>query len=77
MKCNYCDETAESKLLVRSSMVNGIVKSIDICLSCFWFKRIRVAMKDGKILSKKKAIGKPELSGRSDSTSLRERTHEK
>ncbi len=54
MKCTYCGETDESSLITRSSIINGCVETIDICSSCFWFKKVNVTIKNDKISSKQR-----------------------
>lgn len=40
-KCLYCQENDESKLIMSSRLVNGTVKTIDICFRCFWLDKFR------------------------------------
>jgi len=36
MPCKFCGERDESKLIMSSRLVNGIVETIDICFKCYW-----------------------------------------
>ena len=36
MRCKYCNEVDESRLIMSTRLVNGRVETIDICLRCFW-----------------------------------------
>ena len=47
MACEFCDEKDKSRLGMRSRVVNGKVKTVEICFSCLGKK----LMQDGKLLS--------------------------
>ena len=55
MKCKYCNEMDESKLLMRSTVIKSQVETITICTSCLWEKLTPTEAKNGKILPKKKS----------------------
>lgn len=52
MRCRYCGESDESRLIMSTRNVNGKVETIDICLSCFWIERFKAEVKgeDGSVL---------------------------
>ncbi|MBI5614233.1 hypothetical protein HY947_04880 [Candidatus Gottesmanbacteria bacterium] len=64
-QCNYCDETDESRLAIRSSFVKGEVKHEWVCLSCM---RIFILLfvtgrENGNALSERKAQNGKSLLG--------------
>jgi len=56
MACEFCGEKDKSKLGMRSSVVNGKVKTVEICSSCLGEKLMLDKSKNGKLLSKRKPI---------------------
>ncbi|MBW2173221.1 MAG: hypothetical protein JRF64_00970 [Deltaproteobacteria bacterium] len=56
MKCKYCKEKDESKLLMRTSAAEGIAETINICTSCLWQRVLEQKIQDGNLLSKKASI---------------------
>ena len=65
MQCKYCAESEESRLMTRTSLVNGKVETIDVCLECWWSKEVHGKTEDGNLLSKQepgKGIGSPKAS---------------
>jgi hypothetical protein len=67
MACKYCGDSDESKLMMRSSLINGRVETIDICTGCFWFKKFNPEREHGNALSKKEPIER-RISPKSQST---------
>lgn len=53
MACKFCNEKDESKLVMRSSVVNGKVETVNICSSCLWEQLLDDHSEDGNLLSKK------------------------
>lgn len=53
MACEYCDEKDESRLVTRSSVVNGKVETVTICTPCLWEQLLDDHGEDGNLLSKK------------------------
>lgn len=53
MTCEYCDEKDESMLVMRSSVVNGKVETVNICTSCLWKQLLDDKSEDEKQLSDK------------------------
>ncbi len=58
MACEFCGEEDKSRLGMRSSVVNGEVKTMDICSSCLGKKLIPSETENGKLLSKEKQFGR-------------------
>ncbi len=46
--CKYCGEKDKSRLMTRSTVVEGKVETIDICLECWWSKEIHGKEENGK-----------------------------
>lgn len=53
MPCKFCNEKDDSKLAMRSTVVNGKVETVQICTSCLWGKLTNDAIEDGNVLSEK------------------------
>lgn len=56
MECKICNEKDESKLVLRSTVVNQKVETIQICTSCLWEKLLNDENDDGNLLSGKESI---------------------
>ncbi len=56
MACKYCGEKDQSKLMIKSEVVNCRVEKINICLNCWWFKEINTDGKNGNLLPEKESI---------------------
>ena len=54
MACEFCGEKDKSRLGMRSSVVNGKVKTVEICSSCLGEKLMQDKSKNEKLLSKGK-----------------------
>jgi hypothetical protein len=53
MACKYCNDKDESKLVMRSRVVNGKVETVNICTSCLWEQLLNDHSEDGTLLSNK------------------------
>lgn len=56
MGCKYCNEHAQSDLVVRTGVVDGRLETITICTSCLWEKVLSPKVEDGNLLSEKESI---------------------
>ena len=54
MACEFCGEKDNSRLGMRSSVVNGKVETVEICSSCLGEKLMFAEIESGKLLSKGK-----------------------
>jgi len=52
MVCKYCNEKDESKIVMRSTVVDGRVETENICTSCLWEQLLNDHSEDGNLLSK-------------------------
>jgi len=48
MECKYCAEKDETRLMTRSTVIEGIVETIDICLECWWIIEVHGEGENGK-----------------------------
>jgi hypothetical protein len=48
MECKHCSEKDKTRLMMRSTVVEGTVETIDICLECWWSKEIHGKEENGK-----------------------------
>jgi hypothetical protein len=58
MACKYCNEKDESKLVMRSSVVNGKVETVNMCSSCLWEQLLDDHSENETSLSKKDSNAK-------------------
>ena len=72
-KCYFCG--SKEGLMISSRCINGKVKTIDICLRCYWRERFEAEAKgNGKsILSEGEAIERIDPAGSINPLGLRER----
>lgn len=77
MECKYCGEKDESRLMMRTEVIDGKVETSHVCLDCWWFKEINVERKNGNLLSEKKPIERSESAGASNTVSIQKRAKPK
>lgn len=56
MECKYCHEKDEAKLLMRTTVVNHKIETVQICTSCLWERMTSEKTNDGNILPEKESI---------------------
>ena len=75
MPCKFCGERDESKLIMSSRFVNGIVETVDICFKCYWRDKFEAEAKGDMngILSEGETVGRIESVGSINPLGLQER----
>ena len=58
MACEYCSEQDISRLGMRSKLVNGKVKTVEICASCLGKKLRWIKPENGKLISRENQLGR-------------------